>query len=153
MLVRLSFDYSAFDKFLVGQPLGSLAVFPLTVLFFALNGDVHAFAMLSAEPPLALVPPSVRPFEFAKPVLFVVLILSIVLASIFPYKRAVAMHFVVFPLTLVPAAVIPRVNSPAVEIIIQESPDILRLVRPFKQPLTVFHAAIKMTLVDSSISP
>ena len=113
------------DEFLVGHPFGSLAVLPLTVLFFALNGDVHASAVLSAEPPLAFVPSSVWPLELAKPVLFVVVILSFVLASILPVKRAVSVHFVGFPLTLVLAAVVPSVNALAVKVIIQECPDIL----------------------------
>ena len=87
------------------DPSDTLAVFPLTVLLVALACDINTLAVLLATLPVALIAATIRPYELAIALLFVVNILTDIFAPVCPGECALPVHLVVAPFTFVLAAI------------------------------------------------
>lgn len=100
-----------FVRFNCSEPSGALSFFPLALLCLTRSCGVDAHTVLLAVGPFAFILTAVRPMEGAVARLFVVDVVSIVFAAVWPLKNAVTLHLVVLPEAFVLASVRPVVHT------------------------------------------
>jgi len=107
--------------------------------------------VLLTFPPAPLVHFTLGPLEDAVSVFQIILVLSLVRASIRPCKRPLPGHLTVFPATYVAPAIRPQVTAMATNLPLLKIALVLATVHPFKKTQTVALALNEGALKDCAI--
>jgi len=105
---------------LLGYPFETLSVLPSAVSDVSLCIIVDAKPVLFSVLPLSVVLPSIGPREFSLAFFFVVVVLSLIFAAVVPGKDASALHLIDDPVSVELSTVRPLVLAFTMDVVVYE---------------------------------
>jgi len=105
---------------LLGYPFETLSVLPSAVSDVSLCIIVDAKPVLFSVLPLSVVLPSIGPCEFSLSFFFVVVVLSLIFAAVVPGEDASALHFIDDPVSVELPPIGPLVLAFTMDVVVYE---------------------------------
>lgn len=154
MFTNLSICWSSSScKFLLSDPLVSLAVFPFSVFNLSTARVILAGAVLFTVEPTTFVLSAIRPDESTLSLFLIINVFSFVFSSIVPCENTSSVHLIELPLTVVGSSISPSVVTSAMNVIILKFAFIVTAICPFEVTMTFLLAFVIVSFEDSSIWP